>query len=238
APPPSTGSPPIPIYPTMRRRTSAACTTTSTETRRAGQHDLSGSPLETHDMANSRKKLSDILSNGSGDNFRNNWNATAAADDFGPLPPGEYTVRILSGELFKSKRKETPGYKLTLEVTAGDYEGHRLWCDLWLTTAALPMTKRDLAKIGITQLEQLEEPIPPGILPSSSRWRSTVTTTATKSTRCVTLSTSASSRATPSRRRTARATAARRSTRRTSTASRRTPARRPAARCCRRRRTT
>jgi hypothetical protein len=113
---------------------------------------------------NQRKKLSDILSNGSGDNFRNNWNATAAADDFVPLPPGEYTVRILSGELFSSKRNATPGYKLTCEVTEGDHEGRRLWVDFWLTPAALPMTKRDLAKIGIERPEQLEEPIPPGIL--------------------------------------------------------------------------
>jgi hypothetical protein len=115
-------------------------------------------------MANSRKKLSDILSNGSGDNFRNNWNATAAADDFGPLPPGEYTVRILSGELFTSKRNSTPGYKLTCEVTEGDYEGRRVWLDFWLTPAALPMTKRDLAKIGVERPEQLEQPLPPGIL--------------------------------------------------------------------------
>ena len=64
-------------------------------------------------MSNERKRLSDILANGNGDNFRNNWNETAAADDFAPLPPGEYTVRILSGELFTSKRNHTPGYKLT-----------------------------------------------------------------------------------------------------------------------------
>ena len=111
-----------------------------------------------------KKLLTDILHNGNGDNFRNSWNATAAADDFGPLPPGEYKVRILSGELFTSKRNSTPGYKLTCEVTEGDYEGRRLWLDFWLTPAALPMTKRDLAKIGVERPEQLEQPLPPGIL--------------------------------------------------------------------------
>jgi hypothetical protein len=113
---------------------------------------------------NQRKKLSDILSNGNGDNFRNSWDSTQAAEDFRPLPPGEYTVRILAGELFTSKRNATPGYKLTCEVTEGDHEGRRLWCDFWLTPAALPMTKRDLAKIGIQRPEQLEQPLPAGIL--------------------------------------------------------------------------
>jgi hypothetical protein len=113
---------------------------------------------------NQRKKLSDILSNGNGGDFHNNWNSTQAADEFGPLPPGQYTARILSGELFNAKRNNTPGYKLALEVTEGDYEGRRLWLDFWLTPAALPMTKRDLAKIGLERPEQLEEPIQPGIL--------------------------------------------------------------------------
>jgi hypothetical protein len=112
---------------------------------------------------NQRKKLCDILANGNGDSFRNNWNSTDAADEFGPLPPGEYAVRILSGELFQAKRG-TPGYKLTCEVTEGEHEGRRLWLDFWLTPAALPMTKRDLTKLGIERPEQLEEPIPPGIL--------------------------------------------------------------------------
>jgi hypothetical protein len=110
-----------------------------------------------------RKKLSDILGASNGGDFRNNWNNAVAADDFKPLPPGEYTFRILTGELFTSK-KGTPGYKLTLEVTEGEHEGRRAWHDLWLTAAALPMAKRDLAKIGITDPEQLEQPLPPGIL--------------------------------------------------------------------------
>jgi hypothetical protein len=114
-------------------------------------------------MSEPRKKLSDILGAGNGGNFRDNWNATAAADDFKPLPPGEYTFRILTGDLFTA-RTGTPGYKLTLEVSEGELEGRRAWHDLWLTAAALPMTKRDLAKIGVTTLEQMDKPLPPGIL--------------------------------------------------------------------------
>jgi hypothetical protein len=111
-----------------------------------------------------RKRLSDILAAGNGgNNIRNVWNSITAADDFAPLPPGEYTFRILAGELFNAKTG-TPGFKLTLEVTEGEHEGRRAWHDFWLTPAAAPMTKRDLAKIGITDLEQLEKPLPPGIL--------------------------------------------------------------------------
>jgi hypothetical protein len=111
-----------------------------------------------------RKRLSDILQ-GSADRDRLSklWKTTAAAEEFAPLPGGEYTFRILTGELFTSKNS-TPGYKLTLEVTEGEFEGRHIWCDFWLTPAALPMTKRDLAKIGVTNLDQLDQEVPHGIL--------------------------------------------------------------------------
>jgi hypothetical protein len=126
----------------------------------ASEHGTAASNAQ----ANGRKKLSDILQQGGRDSLQSVWQMTAAAAEFAPLPAGEYTFRILSGELFTSKRKGTPGYKLKLEVTAGEHEGRFAWCDFWLTAAALPMSKRDLAKIGITTLEQLEQPLPPGIL--------------------------------------------------------------------------
>jgi hypothetical protein len=113
---------------------------------------------------NERKKLCDILQlNSEREKLSSLWETTAAAAEFAPLPRGEYCFRILAGELFTSRR-QTPGYKLTLEVTEGDFAGRRAWCELWLTEAALPMTKRDLEKIGVTNLEQLEQPLPPGIL--------------------------------------------------------------------------
>jgi hypothetical protein len=110
-----------------------------------------------------RKKLTDILGGSGGGDFRDRWDSTESAEDYGPLPRGEYPCRVLSGELFAAK-SGTPGYKLALEVTEGEYEGRRVWHDLWLTPAALPMTKRDLAKIGIDRPEILEEPLRPGIL--------------------------------------------------------------------------
>ncbi len=110
-----------------------------------------------------RKKLTDILRHGEGEDFRARWQSTQAADEFGPLPPGEYLCRVLSGELFQS-RQGTPGFKLTMQVMEGDLAGRRCWADWWLTEAALKMTKRDLKKIGITTPEQLERPLPAGIL--------------------------------------------------------------------------
>ena len=110
-----------------------------------------------------RKSLSDILRNGDLDKLAAAWQATAAADDFAPIPAGEYECRIISGEPFESKGR-TPGYKLTLEVAGGEYAGRRVWHDIWLTTAALPMAKRDLGKLGVSDLSQLSQPLPRGIL--------------------------------------------------------------------------
>jgi hypothetical protein len=113
---------------------------------------------------NERKRLSDILQqNSDRERLSSLWKTTTAAAEFAPLPSGDYTFRILTGELFTAKRG-TPGYKLTLEVVEGEFEGRRAWCDFWLTPAALPMSKRDLAKIGVTDLEQLDRPLPSGIL--------------------------------------------------------------------------
>ena len=110
-----------------------------------------------------RKSLSDILHQGDRENLSRAWGETVAAEDFAPLPTGEYVARIVGGELFTSKTKGTAGYKLAFRVLEGDHQGRQFWHDVWLTPAALPMAKRDLAKIGVISLEQLERPLPPGI---------------------------------------------------------------------------
>ncbi|MGB1885124.1 MAG: hypothetical protein ACPHUF_14565, partial [Gammaproteobacteria bacterium] len=40
-------------------------------------------------------------------------------------------------------------FKLTFRVLEGEHEGRQFWHDVWLTAAALPMAKHDLAKLGI-----------------------------------------------------------------------------------------
>jgi hypothetical protein len=104
-----------------------------------------------------RKRLSDILPGAGG--LADTWAKTEAAAEFAPLPKGEYDAVIVQGELFTA-RTGTPGYKLTFEVGEGDCAGRRFWHDVWLTPAALPLAKRDLGKLGITRLEQLEQPLP------------------------------------------------------------------------------
>jgi len=105
-------------------------------------------------------KLSDILNNGDGERIRQAWNDTDAAGEFGPLPSGEYTAHIVNGELEQSRSKRTPGYKLDFKVIEGEHTGRHFWLDIWLTPAALPQAKRDLGKLGVTDLAQLENPLP------------------------------------------------------------------------------
>jgi hypothetical protein len=106
--------------------------------------------------------LSDILSAGNGENINKLWDQTTAADEFRPLPPRTYECRWASGEL-RQTRTGKPEYVLTFKVIESEYRNRLVWHSLYLTEAALPMAKRDLEKLGITKLEQLEQPIPTGI---------------------------------------------------------------------------
>jgi hypothetical protein len=107
---------------------------------------------------NAKAKLSDLL-HGNLESLKNVWSTTEAAAESAPLPAGVYTARLLDGALCQS-RNGTPGYKMTFEVVEGEYAGRRCWHDIWLTPAALAMAKRDLAKIGVTSVDQLEQPLP------------------------------------------------------------------------------
>jgi hypothetical protein len=106
-----------------------------------------------------RKSLSDIL-NGSGGNFNERWNSTEAAGEFGPVPRGVYVCHATKGELESSRSKSTPGYKVEFTILDGEFKGRKLWHDCWLTPAALPQSKRDLSKLGITSPAQMELPLP------------------------------------------------------------------------------
>lgn len=109
-------------------------------------------------------RLSDILSSGGGNgdgDIGDIWNNTEAAGEFEPLPPGEYVARIADGELKQSRSNSTPGYCLTFEVLEPvEFAKRRFWLDCWLTPGAMPVTKRDLAKLGVVELTQLEQPLP------------------------------------------------------------------------------
>ena len=108
--------------------------------------------------------LTDILSAGGygGDDFRRNWQNTQAAGEFSPLPPGEYVCHAVKGKL-RNASKGTPSYCLTCKVIEGEHTERLVWLDLFLTPAALPMAKRDLAKLGIDSPDKMEKPLPAGI---------------------------------------------------------------------------
>jgi hypothetical protein len=104
-------------------------------------------------------KLSDIL-NGGGANFNDRWNSTEAAGEFRPVPRGTFVCHATRGELSKTEKKETPYYGIEFTIIEGPFKGRKLFHDCWLTDAALPGTKRDLLKLGITSPEMMERPLP------------------------------------------------------------------------------
>jgi hypothetical protein len=110
-----------------------------------------------------KKRLSDILTNSEREQLERTWRTTKAAHDLKPIPSGEYRCVVVNGELFNSK-SGTPGFKITLEVLDGEYADRRLFLDVWLSEAAMPMARRDLGKLGIERPEQLEQPLREGII--------------------------------------------------------------------------
>lgn len=101
-----------------------------------------------------RRKLVDILA-GQTDAICKQWDNTKAAGEFAPLPGGTYAAHLDAADLHQSKGG-TPGVKLVFKVCEGEHTGRLLFADLWLTPAALPQTKRDCIKLGITSPDQLD----------------------------------------------------------------------------------
>lgn len=109
-----------------------------------------------------RRKLTEILHDDDRRELEKAWSESEAAKDLLPLPKGDYIARIIDGRT-DTARTGTAGYKLKFRVLEGAHAGRLFWHDVWLTALALPMTKRDLGKLGIKSLEQLEKPLPHGI---------------------------------------------------------------------------
>jgi len=106
-------------------------------------------------------KLTEILrQQGTLSEIQAAWNSTAAAGDFDVIPKGEYVADVTQGEAIESRTNATPGYRLTFEIVDGPHKGYRLWHECWFTPKAISRSKRDLAKLGVTSLEQLEQPLP------------------------------------------------------------------------------
>lgn len=110
-----------------------------------------------------RKSLVDVLNGTSRDQLARQFAEAEAAGDMLPLPRGTYRCRVTDGEIVTSK-SGTPGYQLVFVVDDAEHKGRRLWHTAWLTEAAMPMSKRDLAKLGVTSLDMLDRPLPAGFV--------------------------------------------------------------------------
>jgi hypothetical protein len=110
-----------------------------------------------------RKSLVDVLNGTSRAELARQFAEAEAAGDMVPLPRGTYRSRVTDGEVVSSKGG-TPGYTLTFTVDDGEHKGRKVWHTAWITPAAMPMTKRDLAKLGVTSLDMLDRPLPVGIV--------------------------------------------------------------------------
>jgi hypothetical protein len=110
-----------------------------------------------------RRSLSEILPKADRDRLAAAWDSTKPAQDLGLLPAAEYPCRILDGTLTLAKTG-TPSYKITFEITTSEHAGMHIWHDIWLSEDAMAMARRDLGRIGITDFNQLDRPLPPGIL--------------------------------------------------------------------------
>src|SRR5262249_49755605 len=103
-----------------------------------------------------------ILHGSERDELAKAFDQAKVAKDFAPLPKGEYVAHVVEG-LLDTTKKGKPQYRLTFRVAEGEHAGRKFWHHCYLTAAAMPMAKRDLTKLGITLLDQLDNPLPAGI---------------------------------------------------------------------------
>jgi len=83
------------------------------------------------------------------------FDMTEAAARMDPLPTGEYVARAVSAALDES-RKGTPFYGVRFEIVDGPHAGRRLVHRWFLSSAALPYSRRDLAALGLSTFAQLQ----------------------------------------------------------------------------------
>ncbi len=111
-----------------------------------------------------RKRLSDVMQSADErEQLNQAFLNTRPADEYLIVPKGTYCAELKGGDYHISPNG-TPGYKLTFALLEFELPERLLWYDIWLSPAALPWARRDLKKLGITDLAMLERPLPRGIV--------------------------------------------------------------------------
>ena len=84
------------------------------------------------------------------------FRASEEASEFVLLPADEYIANAIRGA-FDTTKNGVPEFKVEFEISEGFFVGQRLWLHLYLSEKALPISKRDLKKFGITDLAQVRD---------------------------------------------------------------------------------
>lgn len=113
---------------------------------------------------NKRPRLADILGDDIRESLSRIWDETQAAQDYSAIPKGRYLLEAVAATLDQSA-KGTPAYCIRFRVIDPEspHHGRLVFHRSYLTKAALAISKRDLKTLGITDLDQLEKPLPQGI---------------------------------------------------------------------------
>lgn len=85
------------------------------------------------------------------------FDSAETAAELEPIPAGRYVARLTEGDFITSGRG-TKGYQLAFEMLEGEHEGRKAWATYWLSPRALPYSKKELARVGITRYEQMSTP--------------------------------------------------------------------------------
>jgi hypothetical protein len=109
-----------------------------------------------------RPRLRDIV-RGNVDDFKRRFDDATPTSGFDPLPPGVYRCLAAEGKVFAA-RTGTEGFKLTFEVIGGPFAGRKVWHDIWMSDKAMGMARAELLKLGIRCSDDLERPLPPGLI--------------------------------------------------------------------------
>lgn len=89
---------------------------------------------------------------------------TLPAEALPPIPAGEYAAQWVDGTLGES-RKGTPFYQARFEIASGEHTGRRLLHRWYLSAAALPYSRRDLAALGFDSFAKLQSnAVPRGLV--------------------------------------------------------------------------